>query len=566
MRQARPRRGWIDAAFIVACVVAVFARTTRFTLLGWDDVLLMRVEPLVRHPLALGWKALLLSPPRNFGYPQPLTILTEHLDLLGGARWSHIDNLALHALNALVVRRLVKTFGVSDLSATIAALAFALHPLAAEPVSWATGRKDLLCFFFIATAYVVHRERGDALTSRRALAILGLFFCAIASKPSGVALAPILVVDLALERRRPSRAHVAAIVAMGMTSVAWIAVATQTQTDNRVITSATTLGDRLAYPMQHVAFQLRSFVAPVSLAARYYPALPRPLGSPWGLAGVVVVAAGVASFVALARSRDVALAMALAFALLTFAPNGFVRLVRGPADVYAYGALAGAALATGALLDRCTARVAAVARLAVGATIATWAVIAHLQSLTWETDVTLWTRVVAVSPTQPDAWEELFDRYEVIHDDRGAIATAKAATAAFHGTFPSTALAKRCAFALVLDGEFAKAASWYRQLFTQEPNDPAFALRVLSAAIVTRDEAHAAIVERAHALVSGRLAAIAALEPASRGPALDTLAAEMLDSDSFGDTALAVYARDPALGEIARALPEHRVEVTATFH
>lgn len=561
----RERRGWIDGALIVACVVAIYAATTRFTLLGWDDVLLMRVLPLVRHPLALGWKALLLSPPREFGYAQPLTILTQHLDGFGGARWSHIDNLALHALNALLVRRLVKTFGVSDASATIAALAFAVHPLAAEPVSWATGRKDLLCFTFVATGYLAHRLRGDALTWRRALAILALFSCAIASKPSGVSLAPILALDLLVERRRPSRAHVALLATIAIASVAWIVVTTRTQADNRVLT-ATTLGERVRYPMQHLAFQLRSLVAPISLCARYYPALPRPLASAWGVAGVGVFFGGAAAFVALVRRRDVALSMAIGFAVLTFAPNGFVRLVRGPADVYAYGIVAGAALAIGALLDRARAQRSTLVRAVAVATLVVWGTLAHLQSLTWASDVALWTRVVDVSPGQPNAWEELLERYTIIHDDAGAIATAKAATAAFQGVFPSASLAKRCTFALVLEGDIPRAGRWYRKLFAQEPDDAGFALRVLSAAIVTGDDAHADIVERAHSVVSTRLAAIAAMPADARGPALDALAAEMLPPDTFGDTALAFYARDPVLGEIARALPAHRVTNEATFH
>lgn len=52
---------------LIALVALVFGRTLVFGFVDWDDLDYIRREPLVRNPLADGWRTLLLTP--SLGYP-----------------------------------------------------------------------------------------------------------------------------------------------------------------------------------------------------------------------------------------------------------------------------------------------------------------------------------------------------------------------------------------------------------------------------------------------------------------------------------------------------------------
>jgi hypothetical protein len=83
----------------------------------------------------------------------PLTWVSLMLDaeLWGpdpGPRGFHITNIALHAINTLLVLGVLRSFaGAFWCSALVAAL-FALHPMHVESVAWISERKDVLSTMF----------------------------------------------------------------------------------------------------------------------------------------------------------------------------------------------------------------------------------------------------------------------------------------------------------------------------------------------------------------------------------------------------------------------------------
>ena len=135
---------------------------------NWDDDRNLIDNPFYR---GLGWTQLSwMFSTFHEGHYQPLSWLTFAIDYL---IWGmnpvgyHLTNLVLHGANAVffyfLARRLlyaaVPQARVVDswrlrVSAGLAALLFAVHPLRVESVAWATERRDMLsALFFFGAIY-----------------------------------------------------------------------------------------------------------------------------------------------------------------------------------------------------------------------------------------------------------------------------------------------------------------------------------------------------------------------------------------------------------------------------
>jgi tetratricopeptide (TPR) repeat protein len=166
---------------VASLAVAVFWRA-----LGngwvWDDQVLLVDNTGYR---GLGWTQLRWMLTANLlGHYQPVTWLSHSLDhALWGLRPAghHLTNVLLHALNAGLVYAIARhllaratTLGGTPLrvGATVAALAFALHPLRVETVAWVTERRGVLAAAgFLAAVLLYLRAAGQ--TGRRRRVLLG---------------------------------------------------------------------------------------------------------------------------------------------------------------------------------------------------------------------------------------------------------------------------------------------------------------------------------------------------------------------------------------------------------
>src|SRR3989454_6744454 len=143
------------------------------------------------------------------GHWIPLTWLTFGLDyVIWGMNPAgyHLTSLVIFALNApvfyFVALRLLRhaagfTDGALRLSAIVATLFFAIHPLRAESVGWATERRDVLSgLFFLLTVLMYLKACDEGGRRRRWLlaASIGLYGLALVSKGSVIVLPLVLVV------------------------------------------------------------------------------------------------------------------------------------------------------------------------------------------------------------------------------------------------------------------------------------------------------------------------------------------------------------------------------------
>src|SRR5438309_3239659 len=163
---------------IVFAVVAVFAVGLRNEFVQWDDPSNLVENPHFRGlaPSQLGW----MFTTTLMGHYIPVTWLSFGLDyVLWGMQPAgyHFTNLLLHAANAVLfywVARRLRAAARPDTSRTalragaaVAALFFAVHPLRAESVAWATERRDVLSALLFLTCVLTYLRATSAEGARR---------------------------------------------------------------------------------------------------------------------------------------------------------------------------------------------------------------------------------------------------------------------------------------------------------------------------------------------------------------------------------------------------------------
>ena len=188
---------------------AVFGRVLGHQFLHFDDNEYIYDNPHVRTGLTLanvGW-AMTAYHSNNW---HPLTWISHMLDvtLFGLAPGPHhLMNVALHAVNAvLLFALLVRLTGARWRSAFVAA-AFAVHPLRVESIAWASERKDVLCGLFALLTIAAYAAYARRPSWPRYGAVVVAYAAGLMAKPMLVTLPfVLLLLDVwPLRRAGPAR-------------------------------------------------------------------------------------------------------------------------------------------------------------------------------------------------------------------------------------------------------------------------------------------------------------------------------------------------------------------------
>ena len=162
--------------------VVVYIPALLFGGFVWDDWIFV-TEPLVRR--LDGIVSIWLSPSEivreNHYWPIVYTTFWIEHKLWGfNPAGYHAVNIALHALNSVLVWRLLLRLGVPG--AWLVGAVFAVHPVHVESVAWIIERKDLLSALFYLGAVHVWLRFTEAPHPGRYLLCLALFAAALLSK------------------------------------------------------------------------------------------------------------------------------------------------------------------------------------------------------------------------------------------------------------------------------------------------------------------------------------------------------------------------------------------------
>lgn len=466
-------------------VAGVFAPSIGFQFVNWDDDF-----HVLRNPAVQGqgpWADRLLTP--RLGYPIPLTVFMWRAEvaIAGLTPWLfHLTNVLLHLGSCAFVYRLARALGLQRVGATVALLLFGLHPVAAEPVSWVTGGKDVLSLFldlaatlaFFSTARdgatnepldvsVEQRFGGGAKRTHRFVGVL-LFVLAALAKPTALFVPLAWLFLLRYAGRQPWRRVLAAIVPTLLPAALILGLAFAGQSELGAISAGRSPAVMARQVWYALGYHLSLLFLVQDPLAKHIPAsMPPHFEAGVDLLPLLVVAAlALLRGATTARRRTVV--VGLLWAGAAYLPSaGLVPLVRFLADSYLYPALVGVGWAVGALCETDRRRLARLRNLAIPTISLALAWIALWTSLGWRDGVALWTRVSARYPDSPQVCRNLGNAFFEAHRLDEALAGYQRCAA----RFGPVAFDKNIGITLVSLRRFAEADIVLTRAAARQPGD-----------------------------------------------------------------------------------------------
>ncbi len=404
---------------VVGAALAAFAAALHGSFVNWDDIWLILRNPYLR---GLHHVPQALDPLSNrilMGAEYlPVRDLSNILDyFLFGTEPTlyRLGNWLLYGLSAGTAYAFLREALGSPRAALAGALLWAVHPLHAEVVAWASARKDLLnaVFALLAATLFLRSARTGSRTS--AWGAAGAFLLATLSKTSAAAL-PFLLAAwevLAGDAALPLRARAAAalrraapmmiVAAAGAALNAWHQSRAHVEAEWR---AGGWLPNLLVMAGVHLRY-VRQVVFPSGLAADYSVEAEGAgylVPSLWLLASLALLAG---SLVLLRRSPRAGLCAIWWFAILAPVSNVLFPITNVSADRYLFLPSLGPCALAGIGLERLSGagpRAARAARAALAAAVLVLGVAAAAQARVWRDGLSLWSRAVEASPSVGRAW------------------------------------------------------------------------------------------------------------------------------------------------------------------
>jgi protein O-mannosyl-transferase len=278
--------------FIFVLTTMTFVNAVNADFVNWDDDAYVTENPLVQSLSPASIVEMFTT--SHFYSWVPLTLLSHAVDV---ALWGmspkghHLTNVLLHSCNAVmlflacfVLMKTLKHHGANGFSgehpsilvgSVIAALLFALHPLRVESVAWVSGRKDLLCAFFLLPSffsYLLWRQKSRRWVLNVSIV---LFACALLAKPSALAFPVVLLlVDILLlkhedETNLVKNLFTDKILFFLLSAVVGCITLMAAGTGKVNVVAELSLLERIALPAYMFTFYLWKTLIPVNLSPVY---------------------------------------------------------------------------------------------------------------------------------------------------------------------------------------------------------------------------------------------------------------------------------------------------------
>ena len=501
---------WMPFIIIPVLTFAAFAINLGNELVLWDDLLLLKDTKAV-HSItweSIRWIFTHFDPELYI----PLTFMSYQIDhaIGGGEAWVfHLTNLLLHIFNAILVflcvERLLGRMRNQESEirnvALVTALLFALHPIQAEAVAWASARKDVLSgFFFLSSLYAYLRhlqeERGKRKEENNDITSSGhivlstfhfplssfyplstfLFALALLSKVSVAPLPLILLLVDWLQGRKMDRRVVIEKIPFFVLSLIFIAIAFIGKTGNVASAGLMTL---FVLGPQAIMLQLFHLVLPFHLSV-LYPASSLFFFSPATLIAVAVLLVSIGLIMMAWRKnvRERSLVLFGAFFFLLMLAPSFFSVMKAEhlyitADRYVYLGSIGIFLIFAVLIDRLRRLFPLssfhfpLSHAILALLLAVLIPLTVRQSLVWRDTRSLFEQVLKIAPENAVAHMNLGAEARLKGDADRAIAHYQKS----YEAEPSAAILGNIAEALTMQAKYNEAEKAYSEALRLKPDD-----------------------------------------------------------------------------------------------
>lgn len=271
---------------LIAIAFLTYAPSLGNGFVTWDDELLITLNP-VAHGLSIHniRMAFTMFDPELY---IPLTFLSFQLNFaLHGLQplGYHLGNLLLHIGSVLLVYRIVRQLTGRQIAALATALFFAVHPLHAEAVAWASARKDVLAAFFALGAVTLLLDWRQTRAPKSYAASLLSFLLALLAKVHVLVL-PLLLPCLAIAQgRRLGRRTLLTTIPFLTLSVTFGIVALVGKSGR----NTGILWEKMLIGMKAAVFTLEKLLVPTGLSVLYPYTKPISLFTPDLLVSALLV-------------------------------------------------------------------------------------------------------------------------------------------------------------------------------------------------------------------------------------------------------------------------------------
>jgi hypothetical protein len=343
--------------FIFVATVMSFVNSVNAKFVNWDDDVYVTENPVVQELTPANIERM-VSETHYYAWI-PATLISHAFDF---AIWGmnpkghHLTNVLLHSFNAVLIFFLcLNLFGAGQsdnrqhrargstsiiVGSMFAALLFSMHPQRVESVAWVSGRKDLLCCFFLLWSLISYLRWKASGKDIWQVASLVSFAVALVSKPAAVAFPFVLIlVDIWCAEKTSARRDT--IVANLKDKIPYFLLSALVT----VITMVAAFGgtadvvselnsiERILLPVYSLCFYLWKLIVPLDLSP-VYPELESVL---LYLSPVIVVAIGYGCL-NLWRKKQWGLPIALIIYAVILLPTlvGLRTGMQPLADRYAY--------------------------------------------------------------------------------------------------------------------------------------------------------------------------------------------------------------------------------------
>lgn len=419
---------------LLIMVLVVYGSTLTHGFTNWDDDRNILSNPFIRS-FSIANISYILT--HSFvGMYIPLTMLTYMFNfLLGGFNpEGYIAfNVLFHALNVILVYRLMRFFFSEEHVPFIIAALFAVHPMNIEGVSWLSARSNVLFSFFYLQAIIeyIRYKRGEPL--KRYAYALGLFLLACFSKSAAVSLPLLFIAIDWYEDKSINLSKQLDKIPFFLLSIIFGVLTIYFRAESRHLLNF----ENLYNPIEKVFFVIYSFdfylikmLLPFNLSPFYiYPA--KEYGSlplPYYLSPLLIIVLAYIWY-KLKEQRFI-----IAFALLTYLITIFLVLKFVPvgnqivADRYAYLPMLFIFFGIFKVLEHSGNQYKTKRNIAVYAVLALFSILAIIQNKIWTNSITLYETMISDNPTislpyynRALAWAEMKEYESAEQDFNNAI-------------------------------------------------------------------------------------------------------------------------------------------------